>query len=35
MRYAACYEDSFTWLYVDDARTSQETYADYAACYGG
>jgi hypothetical protein len=28
----ACYWDSFTLLYVDDVRTSQETQ-DFTACY--
>jgi hypothetical protein len=24
--YTACYKDSFTFLYVDDIRTPQETH---------
>jgi hypothetical protein len=31
----ACYEDSFTFLYVDHVRTSQETSLwDSKGCYG-
>jgi hypothetical protein len=31
----ACYEDSFTFIYVDDVRTSQETHLwAFTACYG-
>jgi hypothetical protein len=30
----ACYGNSFTFLYVDDVRTSQETPMDLHACYG-
>jgi hypothetical protein len=30
----ACYRDSFTFLYVDDVRTSQETHLQVStACY--
>jgi hypothetical protein len=31
----ACYGDSFTYVYVDDVRTSQETHlCTSTACYG-
>jgi hypothetical protein len=31
--YTACYENSVTYLYIDDFRTSQETRAS-TTCYG-